>query len=101
MSSDTIPPLVFTLWKLGVVVTLLVFVPLAVYLLHSTWRAARSIQIYAREALLAAGGIAGHTKNIPALDQTIATATQILGAAGSVDGKLDTIANVLAQRAAR
>ena len=34
------------------------FVPLAVYSLHRTWRSARSIQRYAAETLRAAGGIA-------------------------------------------
>ena len=101
MNFDTIPPVVFTLWQVGLFVTLIVLTPLAVYVLHSTWRAARSIQIYAREALQAAGGIAGHTKDLPALNETIGVATQILAAAGSVDKKLDTIANVLAQRATR
>lgn len=95
------PPLVFTLWRIGLVITLVVLVPLAVYLLHAAWRAARSIQLYAREALVAAGGIAGNTRHLPALDATIEVATQVLAAAERVDGKLDTIANVLAERASR
>ena len=49
------PPLVFTIWMIGLVLTLLVFVPLAVVLLHRLWRAARSIQLYAREALVGGG----------------------------------------------
>jgi len=95
----TSPPLIFTLWRIGLVVTLVVLVPLAVYMLHATWRAARSIQVYAREALTAAGGIAGNTKHLPALDATIDVATQVLAAAQHVDKKLDAIANVLAERA--
>ncbi len=93
------PPLVFTLWWIGLLVTLVVFVPLAVYLLHSTFRAARSIQINAREALQAAGGIAGHTLHITALNLTIAKASEILTAAQGVDAKLATIADVLGERA--
>jgi len=96
--APTFPPLVFTLWWIGLIVTLVVFVPVAVYLLHSTFRAARSIQINAREALVAAAGIAGNTKHIPALNQTIATATEILKAAQNVDGKLATVADVMAAR---
>jgi hypothetical protein len=87
------------IWWTGVIVTLVVFVPLAVYLLHTTFRAARSIQIYAREALTAAAGVAGNTRHIPALDATLSTAGQMLGTAVEVDKKLGTIANVLAQRA--
>lgn len=87
------------LWWTGLIVTLLVFVPLAVYLLHRTWQSARSIQMYAREALTAAAGVAGNTQHIPALDATLATAGQMLSAAVEVDKKLGTIATVLAQRA--
>ena len=98
MESPNVPEAVFTVWKIGLALTLLVFVPLAVYWLHMLWRAARSIQIYARDALTAAGGIAGNTVNIPALGATIAVATEILQAAGEVNAKTGTIADVLAAR---
>ena len=88
-----------TIWWTGLILTLVVFVPLAVYLLHRTWRAARSIQSYAREALTAAAGIAGNTQHIPALDATLSTAGQMLATAVEVDKKLATIATVMAQRA--
>lgn len=91
--------MMITLWWIGLIVTLVVFVPLAVYLLHRTWEASRSIQIYAREALVAAAGIAGNTQHIPALDATLSTAGQMLATAVEVDKKLATIATVLAQRA--
>ena len=97
--SGMIPAAVYTIWWIGVLVTLVVFVPLAVYLLHRTWRAARSIQRYARESLTAVRGIAGNTQHIPALDATIGLATGILEHADRVDQKLDTIAGVLAGRA--
>jgi hypothetical protein len=91
--------MMITLWWIGLIVTLVVFVPLAVYLLHTAWRAARSIQLYARETLAAAAGVAANTKHIPALDATLSTAEQMVAAAGAVDKKLATIATVLAQRA--
>ena len=95
---NAVPDAVYTIWTVGVVVTLVVFVPLAVYLLHRTWRAARSIQRYAAETLTAARGIAGNTQHIPALDTTIGIATEMLTAAGAVERKLDTVAGVLEQR---
>ena len=98
MENSNFPEAVFTVWKIGLALTLVVFVPLAVYWLHMLWRAARSIQIYARDALTAAGGIAGNTVNIPALGATIAVATEILQAAGAVNAKAGTIADVLAAR---
>ena len=93
------PPLVYTIWKIGLAVTLLVFVPLSVVLLHRLWRAARSIQIYAREALTAAAGIAGNTSQIGALDDTIAVASSILGTAGAIEQKLGAATGILAKRA--
>ena len=93
-----IPDAVYTIWWIGLIVTLVVFVPLAVYSLHRTWRSTRSIQRYAAETLQAAGGVAGNTANIRALDSTIEVATDILGVAGAVARKLDTVAGVLEQR---
>ena len=93
-----VPDAVYTIWTVGVVVTLVVFVPLAVYLLHRTWRAARSIQRYAAEALVATSGIAGNTQNVTALDGTIEIATEMLAGAGAAERKLDTIASVLEAR---
>ena len=96
--SAVIPDAVYTIWWVGLIVTLVVFVPLAVYSLHRTWRAARSIQRYAAEALQAAAGIERNTRNVAALDDTIAVATDVLGAAGAVERKLDTVAGVLEER---
>ncbi|MBA3341464.1 MAG: hypothetical protein H0T48_06470 [Gemmatimonadaceae bacterium] len=93
------PDAVFTIWWIGLIVTLVLFVPMAVYYLNRTFLAARSIQRFAADALQAAAGIAGNTANIVALDTTIEVAGQILGTAGNVAGKLGTIADVLEQRA--
>jgi hypothetical protein len=95
---SAVPDAVYTIWAIGLAVTLVVFVPLAVYLLHRTWRAARSIQRYAAEARQAAGGIAHNTASIAALDDTIQVATDMLGAAGAVGRTLDTVAAVLERR---
>ena len=97
--APVIPDAVYTIWWIGLILTLVVFVPLAVSSLHRTWRSARSIQRYAAEALQAAGGIARNTASVSALDATIGVATDMLGAAGAVERKLDTMAGVLEQRA--
>ncbi|MEJ7811308.1 MAG: hypothetical protein WKG32_12930 [Gemmatimonadaceae bacterium] len=99
MNDRLMPDAVYTIWWIGLLLTLLVFVPLAVYLLHRTWLAARSIQWYAADALTAAAGIAGNTQHIPALDATIAVGGSMLGVAGQVAAKLDAAATVLAERA--
>lgn len=96
--SAVIPDAVYTIWWAGLILTLVVFVPLAVYSLHRTWSAARSIQRYAAEALQAAAGIERNTRNVVALDDTIATASDMLSVAGGVERKLDTVASVLEER---
>lgn len=99
MSAPLMPHAVYVIWWVGLIVTLVVFVPLSVSLLHRTWTASRSIRRYADEALTAAAGIAGNTKYIPALDSTIAVGGAMVGVAGEIATKLDTAANVLASRA--
>jgi hypothetical protein len=97
-AAPAVPQAVYTIWWIGLLITLVVFVPLAVYLLHRTWRAARSIQRYAAEALQTAGGIARNTANVAALDTTIEVGGGMLTAAGAVERKLDTVATVLEER---
>ncbi|MEO6235459.1 MAG: hypothetical protein ABIQ52_00575 [Vicinamibacterales bacterium] len=92
---------VYVIWAIGLAVTLAVFVPLSVVLLHRLWRAARSIQLYARDSLTAAGGIAGNTAQIPALDKTIEIAGSMLGAASAIEQKLGAATGLLARRAGR
>ncbi|CAN5909691.1 hypothetical protein BH11GEM1_BH11GEM1_10400 [soil metagenome] len=99
MNEPLMPHSVYVVWWIGLGVTLVIFVPLSVYLLHRTWCAARSINRYAAEALTAAAGIAGNTKYIPALDATIAVGSAMVGVGGQIAAKLDTAATVLAQRA--
>jgi len=98
MSGVVIPDAVYTIWWIGLILTLVAFVPLAVYSLHRTWRSARSIQRYAAEALQAAAGIERNTRNVVALDTTITVATEILTVTGGVERKLDTVAGVLEER---
>ena len=94
----SVPDAVYTIWAIGVGVTLVAFVPLAVYLLHRTWRAARSIQRYAAEALAATRGIEANTRNVGALDVTIEIATEMLTGAGAAERNLDTVASVFEER---
>lgn len=98
MSDPIMPSAVYTIWWVGLIVTLVVFVPLSVYLLDRTFSASRSIRRYADDALAAAAGIAGNTKHIPALDSTISVGVAMVGVAGEIADKLDTAATVLNAR---
>lgn len=95
----SMPSVAIAIWWAGILLTLLVFVPLAVTLLHRTLYAARNIERYTRETLTAAAGIAGNTQHVPALDTTVAVAGEMIDTAGRVAGKLDTVATVLEERA--
>ena len=93
------PPQVWTIWTVGLIVTLAVWVPLAIYSLHRTWRAARSIRKHASETLQAAAGIVANTAPIAALGSTIGVATEMVAVAGQVEQKLGAVAGLLASRA--
>jgi hypothetical protein len=96
--APLVPPAVDLIWGITLGVTLAVFVPLTVYLLHRTWRAARSIERYAAETLAAASGIAGNTRHVPALEATAGLAAELLPAAGAVERQLEAVARLLEER---
>lgn len=98
MNNGILSDTAYTIWWAGLILTLVVFVPLSVYLLNRTFMAARSIRRNADETLAAAAGIAGNTKYIPALDSTIAVGVAMVGVAGEISEKLDAAATVLASR---
>ena len=99
--QNMFPDTVFTLWTVTVALALVVFVPLSVYMLASLLRTARSIQHYANDIVVPAQAIAANTAAVPALDNTIAVATEVLAAAEGVAQKLDAMATVLETRAGR
>lgn len=100
MTDATFPATVYTLWHVTVVLALAVFVPLSVFLLHSLWRASRSIRDYSREILAASQAIAVNTAAIPATNATIAVGTELVGAAEAVGSRLDAMASALEARIA-
>ena len=89
------------IWAITLAVVTVVIVPLAVYLLHRTLRAARSIERYTREALEAGAGIAANTAAIAALAETIAAAKSLLEAAELLKRRTAEIADAVAGPAER
>ena len=91
-----VPDAVYTIWWIGLIVTLVVFVPLAVYSLHRTWRSARSIQRYAAETLQAAAGIARqHRATSARWTPRSRSPPRCWVRPAPSRGKLDTVAGVL------
>ncbi len=97
----TIPPIVFTLWHITVVVGFVVLLPIAVYWLHTLWRTAASIRRYSTEAAVAARAIESNVGALAALNTTLAVGSDLLSAAQSVTSRLDALATALEARAGR
>lgn len=96
-----IPTVVAVIWWATLILTTLLIVPLAVYLLHRTLRAAREIEHYAARALEAGAGIAANTGDVRALDATISSASGIVETARAIEEHTGTIERVIASRAER
>jgi hypothetical protein len=94
------PAAVNILWTILLVVTVLIL-PYLVYLLHTTWKAARSIERYFAEMREAGLGIAGNTEHIKALNDTIAVASGMLEVAGNINEHAETIKDTLGGRSAQ
>ena len=91
----------YAIWWTTLAIVVFVIVPLAVYLLDRTLRAARSIRVYVAEMLAAGLGVAGNTAAIPALADTTATAVEMIGVAERLKAHSSTLVTILGQRAKR
>lgn len=99
--TPTLQPVIYVIWGTVLLVVIAVIVPLAWILLHRTLRAAFSIRRYMGEMLTAGAGIAGNTKSVAALNDTIGIAGAMVKTAGHLKQHSGTIAEVLAKRAAK
>lgn len=97
MTRAAIPDVVYMLWGVTAILGY-VLLPVAVYWLHSLWRASSSIRRYARDGVVAAEGIQRNVAALPALDGTVEVATEVLAAAESVAATLETMAVALEAR---
>lgn len=93
-----VPGLVYTLWRILLVVAVVVVLPTAVYLLHRLLRAARSIERYTAEALAAGLGIARNTAAASALDRTMTLGGELGAVADSIRRHSAAIEKTLADR---
>jgi len=88
------------IWGVTLAIVVLVIVPAVLALVYRLMLAAWRIERYLARTLKAAGGIAGNTASIPALGDTIAVATTILGVAQSIDEHCAGIEKLLLGRVA-
>ena len=90
----------YWIWGITLAIITFVVVPLALYLLHRTLTAARSIERYARESLTAGVGIANNTAAIPALEQTLTTAGSLIEATKLLKARADDVGSIAVDLAA-
>jgi hypothetical protein len=91
---------VYWIWCATLAIITFVVVPLALYLLNRTLKAARAIERYARESLTAGAGIATNTSAIPALEQTVATAGSLVEASKLLRARAEEIGGIAVDLAA-
>jgi len=94
-----VPSIVYAIWWILLIVAIVVVLPVAVYLLHRLYRAARSIERYTAEALAAGLGIARHTAAVSALNRTVTLGSELGAVAGSIDRHSAAIEKALMDRA--
>lgn len=98
-SLKTLPDEVYFIWQAVLIIVVVAIVPLAIFLLQRTLRAALNIKRYFKEMLSAGVGIAENTSSITALNDTIEVATTMVGVSDKLDEHSATIATVLSDRA--
>ncbi len=95
----TLPDSVYFIWQTVLIIVTVAIVPLAIFLLQRTLRAALNIKRYFAEMLTAGVVIAENTSSITALNDTIKVATGMVGTSAKLDEHSATIATVLSDRA--
>lgn len=98
-SLKTLPDAVYFIWQAVLIIVVVVIVPLAIFLLQRTLRAALNIKRYFKEMLTAGVEIVENTNSIVTLNDTIEVATTMVGVSEKLDEHSATIATVLSDRA--
>ncbi len=93
-----VPGAVYVIWWLVLAIAVFIVLPLALYLLQRTLRAARHIERYFAETFAAGAVIAESTGAEPALNDTIAVASGMIETAGAIEQKAGAAAGVLVGR---
>ena len=94
-------PAVLWIWAVTLVVVTFVIVPVALYLLARTLRAARAIERYTREALEAGAGIASNTESVKGLEEVIRAASSLLETSRALRERARAVADAVARSEGR
>lgn len=95
---ENVPTSVIVIWWIALILTAIVVLPLAVYLLHRTLRVARQIEFYLARARDAGAGIATNTADVDRLNTTLNAAPSLLEPADNIERGSQTLTRTLINR---
>lgn len=95
---ENVPAAVVYIWWIALILTALVVLPLAVYLLHRTLTAARKIEENLARARNAGAGIARNTREAQRLNTTLEAAPVLLQSGSNIRAGSETLTGTLAGR---
>jgi hypothetical protein len=96
---ENVPTSVIVIWWIALIITVLVVLPLAVYLLNRTLRAARQIEHYLARARQSGAGIAANTvATEQQLNRTLNLAPGLLEPAAGIERGSEELTRTLVGR---
>lgn len=95
---ENVPTTVISIWWGALVLTVLMVLPLAVYLLHRTLTAARQIEYNLAQARDAGAGIQRNTSEASQLNTTLEAAPVIIQSASNIEDGSEALTRTLASR---
>jgi hypothetical protein len=98
---ENVPTTVIVIWWIALILTAVVVLPLAVYLLNRTLRVARQIEQYLARAREAGAGIARNTAEAEQLNATLNAAPALLEPADNIERGSATLTRTLTERLER
>lgn len=88
----------FVLWWMALVITVVLVLPIVLYLLNRTFRSANDIRIYTAEILAAAQGLAHNLDGVKELDRTPTLALRVREAASALVAEAADLERAVGER---
>jgi hypothetical protein len=95
---ENVPTSVIVIWWIALILTAVVVLPLAVYLLNRTLRAARQIEYNLARARESGRGLAANTAATEQLNQTLSAAPALLEPAAGIEQRTGELTRTLTSR---
>lgn len=95
---ENVPTSIVVIWWIALILTVVAVLPLTVYLLNRTLRAARQIEFYLARARDAGVGLASNTAETRQLDVTLDAAPELLEPAERIANGTESLSRTLVGR---